>query len=217
VRYRRPAKTPPVAPGAGGNAGAPIFTAAGVFLAVAPFLAPALGSGAFISRDTGRMHAPMKHWIASELRLGRLPEWNPYFGLGTPVAANAIDSVQHPFNTLRLLSPQEGLKLWILLCYLLAGWGALWWGRSVGLPWAAAGVTGIAFALSGPLVSSSDNVTYLTSYAALPLAFAGAQRWVDGRGRRWLVSVAGAIALCAAGGDPLGGWALAGRRNRASP
>jgi hypothetical protein len=94
------------------------------------------------------------------------------------------------------------LKLWILLSYLLAGFGALAFGRSVRLPWAASAITGIAFALSGPLVSSSDNVTYLTSYAALPLAFACLQRFVDGGGRRWLLCVALSVALCAAGGDP---------------
>jgi hypothetical protein len=175
---------------------------AGSVLVLALFFAPVFGPLTFVYRDTGRLHVPMKRWMGEELAHLRLPQWNPYSGLGTPVVPNAIDGPQHPFNVFLAAWPESGLEVWILCCYVAAALGAMAWARSVGLRWAAATVTSVAFALSGPLVSASDNVTYLTSYVALPWAFAGLQAWLDGGRLRALAGVAGAGALGAAGGDP---------------
>jgi hypothetical protein len=72
----------------------------------------------------------------------------------------------------------------------------------------AAVLGGLAFALSGPLVSSSDNLTYLTAYAALPAVLAAGQRWLRRPDPAALALVAAMSALCAAAGDPLS-WAVA--------
>jgi hypothetical protein len=196
----------------GSRASPPRPAAAGALLALvlAAFFAPALlGGGDFVYRDTGRMHAPMKRWIAEELRAGRLPQWNPYSGLGTPVVAGAVDAVQHPLEAAFLvLPPAAAMKAWVLLSFALAAAGAYAWARTVGRSVAAASVAALAFALSGPLVSSSDNVQYLTTYAALPWIFAAAAVHAARGGPRALLGVALAGAACAAGGDPQA-WAFA--------
>jgi hypothetical protein len=141
------------------------------------FFAPAaLTSAEFTYRDTGRMHAPMKQWIGQELAQGRLPEWNPHAGLGAPVVANAVDAVQHPLSVLFIaLPPGIAMKLWILWAFVAAALGAFAWARALGRTEAASAVAAFAFALSGPIVSASDNVTYLTAYATLPWLLAAAQ------------------------------------------
>jgi hypothetical protein len=184
--------------------------ALGVAAVLAVFFAPALlGDGDFVARDTGRMHAPTKRWIREELSRGRLPEWNPYAGLGSPVLANGLDAVQHPFTALLLaLPPAAGPKAWTLLSFLLAAAGAFLWARVAGRTGTGAAVAALAFTLSGPLVSSTDNLTYLTTYAALPWLLAAAHAHAARGGPLRLLAVAGAAALCAAGGDPQA-WAIA--------
>ena len=94
-----PPERPAAAAGRPRAAGAPGRGVARVF-------PPAvLGPGQFLSRDNGRMHAPVKRLVAEELRRGRLPEWNPYGGLGYPMVGGAVDAVQHPFNLLFLALP----------------------------------------------------------------------------------------------------------------
>ncbi|HET8541867.1 MAG TPA: YfhO family protein [Anaeromyxobacter sp.] len=155
------------------------------------------------------MHAPTKRWIAEELARGRLPEWNPYAGMGMPVVANAIDAPLHPFNLLLVaLSPAGGLKAWILLCVGLAAVGALVWARMLGRTATASAIAALAFSISGPFVSSTDNVTYLTAYASLPWVFAAAHFHVRRGGSVGLALVGAASALSAASGDPQG-WAFA--------
>jgi hypothetical protein len=168
------------------------------------FFAPALFTGdQLLFRDNGRMHWPVKHYVAERLRQGQVPQWNPYSGLGIPLVAGAIDAVQHPFNLLLVLLPFElGFKLWALLSYLLAATGGFAWARQLGRSWHASVAAGLAFALSGPLVGSSDNLTYLTTLAALPWLFAAAHGWLDLGGRPRLALLGLASGLCAASGDP---------------
>jgi hypothetical protein len=174
------------------------------------FFAPALlGGGEFTYRDTGRLHVPMKQWIGEELARGRLPEWNPYAGLGAPVLGNMIDAVLHPFTVLTvLLPPDAAMRWWVLLSFALAAAGMLAWARQLGASGAASAIAALAFALSGPLVSSSDNVTYLTAYAALPSVFAAAHRHARSGGPGPLLLVVLASATCAAAGDPQA-WSVA--------
>ncbi len=179
-------------------------------VAVALFFSPALLTGdQFMYRDTGRLHLPMKRFIAGELQRGRFPDWNPYFGLGAPIVAMGLDAPQHPFNLLLVLLPFHiGFKAWVLLCYLMAGMGGWLWGRRLGAGFHAALAGGLAFAFSGFLVSSSDNLTYLTTLAALPLVFAALDAWLEHGGVGRLAALGGASALCAAGGDPMA-WGFA--------
>jgi hypothetical protein len=178
--------------------------------ALALFFSPALlGDGQFAYRDAGRLHLPMKRWLADELRQGRLAEWNPFLGLGVPVVAGGVDAPLHPFNLLLVALPfQPGFKLWVLLSSLVAAVGAFAWLRRLGASEVAATAAGLGFALSGHLVSSTDNLTYLTTLAAVPWVLAAvdaaAARIAPGR----LLGVAAASFLCAAGGDPQA-WAIA--------
>lgn len=171
---------------------------------LAVFFSPALlGPDQFLFRDTGRMHHPVKTFLADELRHGRLAQWNPYMGLGVPLAGTAVDAHQHPFNLLLASLPFElAFKAWVLLCYVLGGFGAFGWARRVGLSFAPALASGIAFALSGFLVSSSDNVTYLTAAASIPWVLWAFEAFLAQGGPLRLAALAAASWFLAAAGDP---------------
>lgn len=185
--------------------------AAGALVGIlALFFAPALlGDGQFLFRDDGRMHHPVKQFVAAELRSGRVAQWNPYSGLGTPVVACAADAPLHPFNLLFLALPFEAaFKAWILLSFVVAAFGARAWARALGASDAGALVAGIAFALSGFLVSASDNLSFLTTLAAAPWLLAAGLRAAERASPGRLAVVGVASLLCAAAGDPEG-WGIA--------
>lgn len=187
----------------------PLRTALLLVLALALFYGPALAGGRFLYRDTGRMHVPVKQFIGAELRAGRFPAWNPYYGLGMPTVGAAVDGVLHPFTALTAVLPTHAVvTLWILLSHLAAGLGAAAWARRLGASHAAAGAAAFGYAFAGFLVSSTDNLTYLTALATVPWIFAAADLWVA-RGRPGALGLlALASLLCAAAGDPQG-WGIA--------
>jgi hypothetical protein len=177
--------------------------------ALIAFYAPALGDGRFLYRDTGRMHAPVKQFLGEELRAGRFPSWNPYYGLGMPTVGASVDSVLHPFTLLAAALPVHvAVKLWVFLASFAGGMGAWAWARRLGAGPGGATAGALAFALSGFMVSSSDNLTYLTAYATAPWVFAAGDLWIARGGPAPLAGLALSSGLCAAAGDPLG-WALA--------
>jgi hypothetical protein len=185
-------------------------TAAALLGGWALLFAPALlSSDQFLYRDAGRMFHPVKRWIAGELHRGHLPEWNPYEGLGLPLVACAVDAPLHPFNVLPALLPFEaGFKAWVLLSVLAAGFGAAAWARRLGLGTPGATAAGLAFMLSGFVVSSTDNLAYLTTLAGAPWLLAAAHAAATGFGPWRLAAVALASFATAAGGDPMG-WGVA--------
>jgi hypothetical protein len=177
---------------------------------LAVFFAPALSREvSFLYRDNGRMHLPHKRLVAEALSRGELPQWNPHGGLGFPLVGGAVDAVQHPFNALLVLLPFDvGFKAWTLLSFLLAAMGTFAWGGQLGLSRAASIGGGLAVSLGGYLVSSTDNLTYASALATLPLLVAAAHAFVARGGRLRLAAVGLASGLAAAAGDPQS-WGIA--------
>ncbi len=173
------------------------------------FLPALVGDGQFLYRDAGRMHHPVKRWLAEELRRGHWPEWNPYGGLGLPVVGAAVDAPLHPFNALLVVLPFEaGFKGWVLLSVLGAGLGAAAWALRLGHGTTGAAVAGLAFMLSGFVVSSTDNLTYLSALAGAPWMLAAGHAAATALGPRPLLALLAASFVTAAAGDPMG-WAVA--------
>jgi hypothetical protein len=178
--------------------------------AILLLFAPAVLSDAqFLYRDSGRLHAPVKRWIAEELSAGRFPSWNPFEGMGTSLVTDPVHAVQHPFNLLLLALPfPAAFKGWVLASYLAAAAGAFAWARRLGADREGGMVAGLAYSLSGFLVSSSDNVTYLTTAAFAPWVLAAGHAWVSSGRFARLAALMVASWLCAASGDPMA-WAIA--------
>jgi hypothetical protein len=79
---------------------------------------------------------PSHHFFRESLLAGNVPLWNPHAAAGTPSAAECVNGVFYPLNTLLLLLPVEkavgaavalhvflaGLFMFLLLRYFRAGW-----------------------------------------------------------------------------------------------
>jgi hypothetical protein len=201
-----PAASPTPSPRPLRAAAAWAIAAAVTALFFAPALSPARQFGYF---DNGRMNVPMKRYIAEELSAGRFPAWNPYAGLGTPIAAGGVDAVQHPFNLLLVALPFDlGFKLWVLLCFPIAAMGAWAWASRLGAGRGAALAAGLAFALSGYAVSMTGNMVYLGALAFFPWILWAGGAFTERPRPATAAWTAIASGLCVANGDPQG-WALA--------
>jgi hypothetical protein len=120
--------------------------------------------------DAGRMHYPIKLFLAERLRQGQLPLWYPYEGLGTPFVPNAVTALFHPFTVWSLsLSPATAHTVSLLSCIVIAQLGSYWLARRLGAGPAGAACAGIALAASGTVLSSLNNLTFLCGACAFPV------------------------------------------------
>ncbi len=137
-----------------------------------------------VKGDAFRLFLPMKQYMIERLSLVMLPQWFPYEAMGRPFIGVTETGVFHPFTALYFLfSVADAYRASTLLSCLLAALGAFALGRQLGFSHTGALVAGIAFALSGYVVSLTDNLLYLYSICTLPLFCAGLEKML--RDARW--------------------------------
>jgi hypothetical protein len=159
-----------------------------------------------IKRDAFRSFLPLKQYMIERLSAGELPQWFPYEALGRPFIGAASTGVFHPFTLLYFLFPvPDAYRLSTLLSVLLAAIGAFSLGRLLRFTCAGALVAGIAFALSGYVVSLTDNIQYLYSICALPLFCAALEKALIAP-RAWAVAPALVWATVFLNGDVQTGY-----------
>jgi hypothetical protein len=99
---------------------------------------------------------------ALEILHGRAPWWNPYSGVGMPLAGEYQPAAFFPLTFLLLLL--QGALIEHLLLQILAGWGTYALLRQLSLGRLAAATGGLLFAFNGTLA-------WFGNAAALPLPF----------------------------------------------
>ncbi len=159
------------------------FWLAGVaLLALVPFL-PAIAAGRTLAwRDTALMYVPVRTLAVEAIRSFRLPLWNPYEGTGMPLLAEGIHGVLHPLSIAAAsFAPRAGMDALILAQLAAAAAGAALLARALGASRWAAAAGGVAYGLSGYVVSMTANYVYLAGAAWLPWAVAGLRAAGDGR------------------------------------
>ncbi|HEV8523813.1 MAG TPA: YfhO family protein, partial [Terriglobales bacterium] len=145
---------------------------------------------ALVKRDALRFFLPIKQYLVERLWAGELPQWFPYEALGRPFIGATHTGVFHPSTALYFLFPvPDAYRASILTSCLLAALGAFVLGRLLRLSPAGALLAGIAFALSGYVVSLTENIQYLYSICMLPLFCAALERALSGD-RAWIVAPA---------------------------
>jgi hypothetical protein len=157
----------------------------------------------FYFRDITSFFHPTRRLISELVREGHLPLWNPYVLSGFPLAADVVNNVFYPLSALYYLLPFDTGFKWFIVChYPIAGicWYLL--GREWGLPRGAALFGGIAFMLSGPLLSLTNAINFLPGIAWLPLTLLGFHRALLRRSWRSAAWTSLILALQALG-DPL--------------
>jgi hypothetical protein len=110
------------------------------------------------------------HEIAKQILFsGHLPLWNPLFGMGAPLLANAQSALLYPPNWLLLILPVDYGQGLLLAGHLLwAGIGMVKLSRKLGIGFQGRTVAGLAFMFSGYLAARAWFLTINASVAWLP-------------------------------------------------
>ena len=143
-----------------------------------------------IKRDAFRVFLPLKQYLVERLASGELPQWFPYESLGRPFIGVVATGVFHPFTVLYFLLPvPDALRVSTLISCVLAALGTFALGRLLRYSSAGALLSGIAFALSGYVVSLTENIQYLYPICALPFFCAALEKALTAS-RSWVVAPA---------------------------
>ncbi len=156
---------------------------------------------ALVKRDAMRFFLPVKQYLVERLSAGELPQWFPYDALGRPFIGATHTGVFHPFTLLYFLMPApDAYRVSILLSCLLAALGAFALGRLLSLSQPASLLAGIAFSLSGYIVSLTENIQYLYPICLLPFFCAAIEKALVAD-RVWVIAPAALWATVFLNGD----------------
>ncbi|HEX5759492.1 MAG TPA: hypothetical protein VF121_09885, partial [Thermoanaerobaculia bacterium] len=160
----------------------------------------ALGRRTLCYRDVFATHLPLKAFGAAELRAGRVPAFNPTWGLGQPFRGNPNALPFYPGNALYLALPfWSAFNLHYALHWLLAALGMRALARALGQGPGAALVAAITYAGSGWVMSGLSFYNLLAVSAWWPFALWGAVRG----GRRGVALGGAACGMALLGGEPV--------------
>jgi hypothetical protein len=160
----------------------------------------ALGQRTLYFRDVFTTHLPVKAFGAAELREGRIPAFNPTWGLGQPFRGNPNALPFYPGNLLYLVLPfWSAFNLHYALHWLLAALGMAALARALGQGRAAALVAGLTYAGSGWILTGLSFYNLLAVSAWWPFVLLGAA--IGGRRGVALGGIACGLALLA--GEPV--------------
>lgn len=117
------------------------------------------------------------------LTTGHSPWWNPYSGLGAPLAPDLQSAVFYPLSLLVYVLHLEASRVDVIALsnIVIAGLGAYWLGRVLGMRRRGALVVGTAFCLAGSFIWLGP--LYGTVVAWSPLSIALTLRIVREEGR----------------------------------
>ena len=143
-----------------------------LFLFIAIFPDVVFFGASFMKRDIFRYYYPVWKFGVQSIQQGIFPFWNPYNSYGTPFFADIQTCVFYPFQLLMYL-PKFcwGFNFYILLHLALSGFFTCLWMRECGASRAASFLSGIAFSLSGYVMSAISLTISLCSIVYLPLVF----------------------------------------------
>src|SRR3989344_5254814 len=120
--------------------------------------------------DNLTINVPSKVFLASELKQGRLPLWNPYIFSGSPYLADINLGIFYPLNVLYLLlTPFRALTVGVILSYGVSLFGAYLLARRIGLSTIASFYSSLVYTFSGTIASYTNNVSILHVAALMPL------------------------------------------------
>jgi hypothetical protein len=166
------------------------------------FHRPLVSDAHFFFRDAARMSLPLRLFMAGEMANNRLPLWFPFESLGAPFLAQLTPGVLHPLNLVYWLAPfPKAFQLNYVGAFLLAALSTYRLSRVLGTrPLGALG-SGLAYALSGALVTQS-NLQYLVANATVPLALAATAPGLDRPTPLRLLLASSCFAVLFFAGDP---------------
>jgi hypothetical protein len=164
-----------------------------------------LPGSSIIDPNAGYITMAMGHLAASDWLHGHIPWWNPYEGLGSPLAGEMQAAAFFPL--VLLLEGSLGFVVFHVVLELTAGYATFFLLQRLGLGRAASTAGGVAFGLCGTLAWFEHAAA--NPIAFLPLALLGVERAraasLEGRSNGWRL-LAVALALSIVSGFPEGAY-----------
>src|SRR3954470_4600616 len=177
-------------------------------LAVAVSCLPVAGlftlSRIFFVRDLALSFRGRFLFLRHSIFSGTFPLWDPYVANGQAAVNDALNQLFHlPSLLVRLLLPELiAYNAWIALPVPLAALGMYWFLRRHVAPTPAA-FGAVAFAVSGPIVSTTNFPNMSWSVAAVPYVFWALDRLIERRDGRSAALLAFAVSCQALAGEPV--------------
>jgi hypothetical protein len=158
----------------------------------------------FFVRDLTMAFRPRFLFLRHAIASGTFPLWDPYAAHGQPAINDALYQLFHlPTLLIRILLPEvPAYNLWIALPVPLAAVGMYAFLRRQVTPPAAA-LGSIAFAVAGPIVSSTNFPNMSWSICAAPFVFWALDRLFERRSAASAALLAVVVALQALAGEPV--------------
>lgn len=183
---------------AGGRDGSP-----SAFFADLSFRSPARPAP-LLDAASGYIQQAVGPLGVSLLKHGHSPWWNPYAGLGFPLAQDFQSAVFYPVSlVVDWFHLGTGrVDLVTLADIVIAGVGAYWLARALGLRLRAGIVAGTAFALAGSFVWFGTLFGNVMAWAPVSLALTWRLLQSGGRSRRDIVLLGVVTAVQILGGFP---------------
>jgi hypothetical protein len=175
-----------------------------VFPAVALALFPGVLEGrSFFHYDTWMQNLAFRAWWFDELKQGHFATWCPGMFAGFPLFAETQTGPLYPptFALFLLLPATAAFSASVLLHFALAGAGACFLARRLSADRAGAVTAGVAYELSGFLLTHVVHFNLLVGAALAPWAATFAWDAAGGRARS-APALAAVVALLLAGAHP---------------
>ncbi len=145
---------------------------------------------------------------AQEVAAGRWPLWNPFEFAGIPLLATAQPAALYPFKLLifGLMPHEPAYWTFLVVHYLLSGFGFIWFAREQKLNRAAIAVGTLVWVFSVGTIASNYHLNRVANFCWIPFCFLFAQRILNGPRLRDFASLSLVVGLQLTAGYPE--WAL---------
>jgi hypothetical protein len=152
----------------------------------------------YIDPNAGYTTQALGHRAALDWLHGQIPWWNPYEGIGSPLAGEMQSGAFFPLTMVLLL--HQGMLVLQVSIELISGWSAYALVRRLGVGRVFSTAAGVAFGLCGTYAWLAHAP--IRPVAMLPLSLVGVERCLDAarQGRRggWrLLAIALALSILA--------------------
>jgi hypothetical protein len=180
-----------------------VYAAMAMLAASVSFIRGFSFTDVFYVRDLTMFFWPRHLWIRHNLLSGAFPLWDPYASAGQPFYTDALNQLfLPPVLLLRALPAVVGFNLIVALPFPLAALGA-WLFLRRHFSASSAAVGAIAFAASGPVVSTGNFPNLSWSVAWIPWLLWAVDRDRSLRSRRSFAAVVALLALQMLSGEPV--------------
>ncbi len=145
---------------------------------------------------------PVNKLIGDMYLKGTLPLWDPYEGVGVPLAAQYSTRVFFPYQILEDISPYWLWDYFILGRLLIAAFFTYLFLRLLGISYSCAFLGGLLYSLSGSFVWFVNLEQFVNVAMMIPVCLFSLERILQFKKRRYFIEAAVVFALMLLAGQP---------------